>query len=242
MSVLLETRGLHLSARGRTLLTDVNLSLAEGEIMTLVGPNGSGKSTLLKALVGLRHPRRGMVRRAPHLRVGYVPQHFQVDRNLPLSVGRFLGIGMKAAQVHAVALEVRIGHLLERPMQVLSGGELRRVLFARALLRRPNLLALDEPAAGLDLHGQGEMYRLIEQARELRGCAVAQISHDLHLVMKASDQVVCLAEGHVCCSGTPDTVRDSSSYQALLAPGEAIFHHDPHQHHHHHRPGASGHG
>ena len=240
---LIEARGLGLSRGGRRLLADVSLAVEPGQVLTLVGPNGAGKSTLLKALIGLSEPSAGELRRRDGLRVGYVPQYFQVDPNLPLTTERFLTLqlGRPTRPLAEVAESTRVAHLLARPLQVLSGGELRRVLLARALLREPHLLALDEPAAGLDLPGQTEIYELIQRLRQRYGCGALVVSHDLHLVMAATDQVLCLSEGHIACRGTPEKVMDHPEYRALFGagfgPALGIFSHhhgcaDDHAHPH----------
>ena len=227
-NLLLQGKGLLLRRGRRTLLRDVDVDLAAGEILTLVGPNGSGKTTLLRAMIGLDRCAGGELRRRPGLRVGYVPQQFAVDRNLPLSVGRFLRLAGRDGWQQA-AEEVGVGDLLAQPIQELSGGELRRVLLARALSRRPQLLALDEPAAGLDHLSQSELYDSIQRLRDDRGLAVLIVSHDLHLVMAASDGVICLGYGRICCRGAPTSVQEHPEYLALfgreLGPGTAVYPH-----------------
>jgi len=231
---LIEARGLIVRRGGRALLHEVDLELHAGELLTLVGPNGAGKSTLLKTVIGLIAKDAGSLKYRPGLRVAYVPQQFGVDANLPLSVRRFLRLQVAPLRgdLAAVAAETRIERLLDRPMQALSGGESRRVLLARALLQEPDVLALDEPAAGLDTAGQTEMYELIQQVRERRGCGVLVISHDLHLVMAATDQVLCLNEGKIFCRGAPQSLLEHPEYQTLFGhqagPATGVYTH--HQH------------
>ncbi len=231
---LIEAKGLCVRRAGRYVLRDIDLELRAGELLTLVGPNGAGKSTLLKAVIGLIGIDGGSLRRRPGLRLAYVPQLFRVEDNLPLTVRRFLRlqVGALADDLAAVAVETGIERLLDRPMQVLSGGESRRVLLARALLRRPDVLALDEPAAGLDSVGQNEIYELIQQVRETRGCGVLVVSHDLHLVMAATDQVLCLDEGKIFCRGAPRSLLAHPEYQRLFGhqagPATGVYSH--HQH------------
>lgn len=230
-SILVRAEALNVRRGTRHLLRDVSLVLRERELVTLVGPNGAGKSTLLKLLIGLIPAHGGACERRPGLRVGYVPQRFAVDDNLPLTVRRFLTLQLAGAgaRFDETVAETAIEPLLDEPMQSLSGGESRRVLLARALLRGADLLALDEPAAGLDVQAQSEMYRLIERARDRYGCGVLVISHDLHLVMAASDEVLCLNQGRISCRGAPATVLEHPEYQAvfghLIGPGTGIYAH-----------------
>lgn len=234
-SLLLEARELSLSRDGRQILENVSLQLAEASIMTIIGPNGAGKTSLLRLLLGLEAPGHGQVWRVAGLRVGYMPQRLHIDRSLPLSVARFLAIGgASSVDIDAALDETAIGHLKRSPLQNISGGELQRVLLARALLRRPNLLVLDEPAQGVDVSGQAGLYQLISQLRDRYRCGVLMVSHDLHLVMAQTDQVICLNH-HVCCHGHPEQVSNDPAYLALFghqpARALAVYHHD-HDHRH----------
>lgn len=236
-SLLLEAREVVLGFAGRRVLDRVELVVNEGEIVTLIGPNGAGKSTLVRVLLGLIAPDAGRVTRRPGLRVGYMPQRLAVDPVLPLTVRRFLrlaGRGIDAAALSAALREVGAEHVIDTPLQSVSGGELQRVMLARALLRRPQLLVLDEPVQGVDVTGQAELYRLIGELRARRGCGVLMVSHDLHLVMAATDHVVCL-NTHVCCSGHPESVSRHPEYLRLFGPREAAelavyTHHHDHVH------------
>ena len=208
----------------------------------MVGPNGSGKSTLLRLLIGAARPDAGEIVRAPGLRIGYVPQKLTVDSTLPMTVDRFLGLAGGDAARRAHALErVGIAGLGGRQLAALSGGQFQRALLAQALLRRPGLLVLDEAAQGLDQPGEARFYRLIEQIRAELGCAVLMVSHDLHVVMAASDRVICL-NGHICCEGTPTVVSEAPEYRALFGLGTqgalALYRHD---HDHDHAAGSSAH-
>lgn len=235
------------------VLRHVDFALHAGEIVTVVGPNGSGKSTLLRALLGMIRPAAGRVRRAPGLRVGYVPQKLHLDASLPLSVARFLRLNRRLGDAEVAALLARVGvpGAADRALATLSGGQFQRVLLARALAGAPQVLVLDEPTQGLDQPGTAAFYRLIEDVRRDLGCAVLSVSHDLHVVMSASDRVVCL-NGHICCEGTPSVVSNAPEYRALFGMGTggalALYqhHHDhgadhpdhPHDHHDH----DAGHG
>lgn len=220
---------------GQTLLDKIDLSVRPGEIVTLIGPNGAGKTTLVRTVLGLLAPTQGSVWRKPRLRVGYMPQKLQVDATLPLSVARFLRLvpGVSRADVETALAEVGAPHVVDSPIQTISGGEMQRVLLARALLRKPELLVLDEPVQGVDVAGQAELYSLITRLRDRHGCGVLMVSHDLHLVMSTTDQVVCLNR-HVCCSGHPEQVSGDPAFVELFgenAASLAIYHHH-HDHAH----------
>ncbi|MCB6179874.1 metal ABC transporter ATP-binding protein [Rhodobacter sp. Har01] len=235
---------------GEEVLHDVSLRLDPGEIVTVVGPNGSGKSTLIRALLGIVPVAEGQIARTPGLRLGYVPQKLAIDRTMPMSVRRFLSLPTRVSAAEAAAVLARVGMAGEEATQLtaLSGGQLQRVLLARALLNRPQVLLLDEPTQSLDQPGEAGFYRLIEEVRADTGCAVLMVSHDLHVVMAASDRVICL-NGHVCCEGTPRVVSSAPEYRALFGLGTqgalALYRHEHdhdhsagpehgHDHHHHH--------
>ncbi len=228
-------------ANGNTLLDEVSLQVPAGNIVTVVGPNGAGKTTLLKAVLGLVQPQAGTVWRRPGLRVGYVPQRLSIDPSLPLTVRRFLALALRRGgdgEVAAALAGVRAAHVLDRQVHDISGGELQRVMLARAALRRPDLLVLDEPVGNVDMVGQAELYAAIAKLRDDTGCGVLMVSHDLHLVMAATDQVICLNH-HVCCAGTPQAVSRDPAYAALFgtpaAANLAVY-----AHHHDHRHGPDG--
>ncbi len=233
---LIEARDLSVRFRERTILDRVDLQVSRGEIVTVIGLNGAGKSTLVRTLLGLVTPDSGSVLRAPGLRVGYSPQHLHLDATLPLSVARFLTLGGRAPVPRLLELlaEVGVADVLHSQVADISGGELHRVLLARALLRKPDLLVLDEPLAGVDVAGQSELYRLIAEIRDRYACGVLLVSHDLHVVMAATDRVVCINH-HVCCTGRPESVTRNPEFVALFGPhvAEALAiysHHHDHQH------------
>lgn len=233
---LVDADGITVRLGGRAVLENVRISVDRGEIVTLIGPNGSGKTTLVRVILGLHKPDRGHIRRRSDLKIGYVPQRLTVDPVLPLTGRRFLELGGRQAEsaLDAVGEEVGARDLLDQQIQDLSGGELQRMTLARALLRDPDLLVLDEPFQGVDFGGQLALFDLIGQARRRRGCGVLLVSHDLHLVMAGTDRVVCL-NGHVCCSGKPDAVSRHPDYLALFGPRAAqslaVYTHD-HDHSH----------
>ena len=239
-TALISARGLRLVRSGRTILSDIDLDIRPGEILTLIGPNGAGKTTLVRTLLGLERADRGTVVRRPSLKVGYVPQRFDIDRTLPMTVTRFLTLGdaSRGKRVPDVLAEVGAQRVAGQQLSELSGGELQRVVLARALLNDPELLVLDEPVRGVDYVGEAELYGLIGRLRDTRGLGVILISHDLHVVMAQSDRVVCLNR-HVCCSGVPETVAQHPEYMRLFGPEEARSF-AVYQHHHDHRHDLAG--
>ena len=217
---LIAAKNLSVRQGGAEVLSQVSLSIAPAEIVTILGPNGSGKSTLLRALLGIVPPSSGEVWRAEALRVGYVPQRLAVDPSLPITVRRFLSLPRRVTAAEAAAALTRVGlpDIGARQLAALSGGQLQRVLLARALLSSPQILVLDEPTQGLDQTGEAGFYRLIEEVRRDTGAAVLMVSHDLHVVMAASDRVICLNH-HICCEGTPRVVSNAPEYRALFGLG-----------------------
>ncbi len=235
MTLLVEAQHICVRYNDHTAVNDVTLTINKGEIVTLIGPNGAGKTTLVRAILGLTPVSSGLLTKKPALSIGYMPQKLQIDSTLPVTVNRFLALASRHSRNIDDALKlVGIKHLGQKPIQAISGGELQRVLLARAVLRQPELLVLDEPAQGVDITGQTELYALIKQIRDQLGCGVLMISHDLHLVMAATDNVICLNQ-HVCCSGHPETVSNDPAYQELFgqtgAAQIAVYHHH-HNHEH----------
>lgn len=216
------------------LVRGVDLKVHPGEIVTLIGPNGSGKSTTAKMALGLLSLDEGARAQSDALVVGYVPQKLAIDWTLPLTVDRFMTLtGRVAADAVSAAMTATgVAHLWQADVCTLSGGEFQRVMLARAMARKPDLLVLDEPVQDVDFNGEIEIYELIQKIREDVGCGVLLISHDLHVVMAATDRVLCL-NGHICCQGTPVAVASSDEYQRLFglrsAQSLAVY-----QHHHDH--------
>ena len=216
---------------------NISLNVQQGSIVGLIGPNGSGKTTLLQVLIGAQNPTEGTVDREPGTRVGYVPQRLAIDRTLPMTVIRFLALSgtRNVRSIRLMIEKVGIPDRETRQMTDLSGGEFQRVLLAQALLNEPDILVLDEPTQALDQPAEAAFYRLIEQVRQDVGCAVLMVSHDLHVVMRASDRVICL-NGHVCCEGSPTVVSAAPEYRALFGLGTegalALYRHE-HDHVHH---------
>ena len=231
---------------GSQLLADVNLTIQAKQIVSIIGPNGAGKSTLVRVMAGLQPTATGQVTRTAGLRLGYVPQQLVVPQNLPITTREFLQLNRRSESrivqepTSVTPDPLAVQGLWSRPLQALSGGEMRRVLLARALASEPHLLLLDEPTAGVDLIGQVEFYQLLASLREQYNCAIVIVSHDLHFVMAATDRVLCLDQGLVCCHGAPEEVSEHPEYQALFGAGTekafAVFSHamGGHQHAHVH--------
>ena len=197
----------------RWVLDHVSLAIPAGDFVTLVGPNGAGKTTLLKTMLGLVKPTHGTIRRTPDLRVGYLPQRVPWNETLPMPLERFLALGTQASKEECLAA-LEITGIPERRTAMLhdlSGGEMQRALLARALLRKPQLLVLDEPAQNLDIGGQVEFYALLDKLVATEGLAILMVSHDLHLVMARTKRVICLYH-HICCQGAPESVANDPAF------------------------------
>ncbi len=232
--------GIGVMLGGRQILHGIDLTVQDGEIVTVVGPNGSGKSTLMRTLVGALSPSSGKLTIKPGTTIGYVPQKLDIDETMPMTVARFLNLprARPLTEVSKMLARVALPGVENKQIAALSGGQLRRVLLARALLRQPDILILDEPTAGLDQPGIADFYDLIASVRDETGAAIIMVSHDLHVVMSASDRVICL-NGHVCCEGTPAVVSAMPEYKELFGDGThgalALYRHEhDHNHDHHH--------
>lgn len=240
MTNLVSLENISVSFGQRRVLSDISLDLKPGRILTLLGPNGAGKSTLVRVVLGLVAPDEGVIKRDRDLRIGYVPQKLHLDATLPLTVNRFMRLrpGVNKSDISPALKRVQAAHLIDAPMQKLSGGENQRVLLARALLNSPQLLVLDEPTQGVDVNGQLALYNLIDQLRRELDCAVLMVSHDLHLVMAKTDDVLCLNH-HICCSGTPEVVSMHPEFISMFGQRGAeqlgIY-----RHHHNHRHDLTG--
>ena len=240
---LIRTRALTVRHGGITAIENVDFEIDAGEIVTIVGPNGSGKSTFVKTLLGILSPTEGFVERKPDLTIGYVPQELSIDQTMPLTVERFLGLPKRQPKDEIAKVLEQVGAigLEQRQVTALSGGQFQRILLARAVLMNPDILILDEPTQNLDQPGAAGFYRLVEDVRRRLGCAVLLVSHDLHVVMGASDRVICM-NGHICCQGRPENVLVHPEYRELFGGGAddalALYRHE-HDHDHQecgHRP------
>ncbi len=235
---LISAHNISLNHQGKKILDDVSFSLNPGEFITLIGPNGAGKSSLIKVLLGLIKQDSGKVKRSKSIRLGYTPQLFTPNPFIPISVVDFLTLNQKVEQsfIDSISETTGVTSLLSLPLKNLSGGELQKVLLTRALMNKPNVLVLDEPAQNLDVDGQMQLYKLIQKIHKTQNCAVLMVSHDLHRVMKESTQVLCLYH-HICCQGHPETILKDEQFNDLFADQMtelmATYKHH-HEHHHVH--------
>lgn len=237
---LVQLQSVSVRLGGREVLSHVDMEICKAEIVTLIGPNGAGKTTLARTLLGILKPSSGKVVKRNDLRIGYVPQRMAVEAALPLTVRRLLTLTARYNENDMLRCLSEVGaqHLIDRQAGELSGGEYQRILLARALLGTPDILILDEPTRGIDFAGQSALYELLARIRQEHACAILLVSHDLHVVMAASDRVICI-NGHVCCQGAPEAVTSDPAYVALFGPGHseslAVF-----KHHHDHVHDVSG--
>ena len=232
--VSLDNAGVFMS--DKWLVRGVSLDVRRGEIVTLIGPNGSGKSTTAKMALGVINPSEGSAQCRRDIRVSYVPQKLAVDWTMPLTVKRFMALSHAANEneVQRALSSTGIEHLKNAQVRNLSGGEFQRVLLARAVVNKPELLVLDEPVQGVDFNGEIALYRLIEEIRGELNCGIILISHDLHVVMSSTNKVICL-NGHVCCSGSPEAVASAPEFRTLFgdrAANELAFYKHNHDHEH----------
>ncbi len=232
MKELIKAENISLFRHGKAVLDSVSLDINPGDFITIVGPNGAGKTTLLKALMGVTNIDDGRLIRSPHLKTGYVPQRLHPDQAMPITTGRFLTLRKKSTKENRMSAieETGIENLLPKPLHVLSGGELQKVLLARALIGNPDLLVLDEPAQNLDISGQLALYGLIDRIYKNRNLTILMVSHDLHLVMSSTRQVVCLFH-HISCSGEPSVIAADPEFKSLfgedMAKMMSIYTHSP---------------
>jgi len=235
---LITADNISLNHNGNNILDDVSLKLHPGEFITLIGPNGAGKSSLIKVLLGIIKQDSGQVSHSNNVRLGYTPQSFTANPFIQISVVDFLTLNQKADKnfTNQTSELTGIKDILNSPLKNLSGGELQKVLLTRALLNKPNVLMLDEPAQNLDVDGQMQLYKLIQEIHQKQKSAVLMVSHDLHRVMKESTQVLCLYH-HICCEGLPESILKDAQFNDLFADQihelmATYEHHHNHQHEH----------
>ena len=215
-NILVKLKNAGLRIKNKWLVQSVSFQVEKGKIVTLIGPNGSGKSTTAKIALGIFKKIEGEVEKYTN-KVGYVPQKISIDWTLPLRVSDFMVLteNIKSEDIDEALTLTGVIHLKNKNLGSLSGGEFQRVLLARAISKKPELLVLDEPVQGVDFTGEIALYELIKKISDELNCGILLISHDLHTVMSATDHVVCL-NGHVCCSGSPIDVARNNEYKALF--------------------------
>ena len=215
-NILVKLDNVGISINDKWLVKGVSLQVEKNKIVTLIGPNGSGKSTTAKIALGIYKKIQGKVEKYTN-KVGYVPQKISIDWTLPLRVKDFMTLteSLDNETITEALSLTGVIHLKEKNLSDLSGCEFQRVLLARAISKKPELLVLDEPVQGVDFTGEIALYELIKKICDELNCGILLISHDLHTVMTATDHVVCL-NGHVCCSGSPMDVAKNNEYKALF--------------------------
>ena len=217
METLIQAIGLYVNRHSKDILKDVSLEVKNNDFITIVGPNGAGKSILLECLMGTFIPNSGSIKRKKNISIGYIPQNFNLEKSIPISVRRFLNLNQKFLQVNLdkAIEETGILSILNSNLATLSGGELQKVLLARSLLSNPELLILDEPAQNLDIKSQLNFYNLLNEIFENRNLSILMVSHDLHMVMASTRKVICLFN-HICCSGEPQKVAKDPEFINLF--------------------------
>ena len=236
MLPLISASSVTVTRDNKNILDNVSFDVGVKDFITILGPNGAGKSMLLKCLMGFFKPESGKIDKKAQLRIGYVPQQFTSEQTMPITVERFLQLrkSVPMGDIIAVATETNIETLLKKPLHILSGGERQRILLARSLIGDPELLVLDEPAQNLDISGQLAFYKLLEKIYTTRALSILMVSHDLHMVMATTKQVICLFH-HICCSGEPQVVTRDPEFVSLfghdMAEMMAVYQHG-HNHTH----------
>ncbi len=237
---LIECQDLFVQMGGVDILNNIQLTIKNGDFLTLMGPNGAGKSMLIKTMLGIIKPTRGQIIKTPNLRIGYMPQHCQIEPSMPILVRDFLKIAKNPTNYEAVVEQCNIGALCDKFAFQLSGGEFQRVLCARALIGNPQLLILDEPSQNLDLKSMDDFYQMVENIYKTQKITIIMVSHDLHFVLSSSTEVICLYH-HICCHGPAHSISQQQEFQKIfgedLLKKFSLYHHhhdhDHHEHHHH---------
>ena len=233
--VKLENAGVHRSSKW--LVRGISFEINQGQIVTLIGPNGSGKTTTAKMILNILNADEGLVTGNAN-KMAYVPQKISIDWTMPLRVIDFMKLtsNLNNTQVNESLTMTGVDRLLYNQINSLSGGEFQRVLIARAIAKKPNLLVLDEPVQGVDFNGEIALYNLIKEISISLNCGILLISHDMHFVMSTTNHVICL-NGHICCSGTPGSVVKNPEYIKLFGEHNSetlSYYQHNHDHSHNH--------
>jgi len=237
-NALISAKNVSVLKNKKSILENIDIQINKKDFITIVGPNGAGKTMLLKCLMGFYKPTSGMIERKEKLKIGYMPQSINVINTMPMTVKGFITVKKKYDDVslHKVITEVNLGEIVNKQLSVLSGGEMQRVLLARSLLNNPDLLILDEPAQNLDISGQLNFYKLIQEIYSKRDISILMVSHDLHMVMVSTKKVLCLYK-HICCSGAPQQIAKDPEFLSMFGKDMAnmmsIYQHS-HDHDHDH--------
>ena len=230
MNSLISATDVNVSKSGKTILKDVSIQINKNDFITIIGPNGAGKSMLLKCIMGFYQPNSGVIKRKPNLKLGYMPQNLDIIKTIPIKVQKFITLKKKFDKIslQKVILETQIENILDKQLTILSGGEMQRVLLARSLLNNPDVLILDEPAQNLDISGQMHFYKLLQKIYSKRELSILMVSHDLHLVMVSTKQVICLSN-HICCCGKPQQIANDPEFLTMfgkdMAEVMAVYQH-----------------
>ena len=230
MNALISAKNINVIKMGKNILKDVSIDIKKNDFTTIIGPNGAGKSMLLKCLMGFYKPNSGAIKTKPNLKFGYMPQNLDVIKTIPMKAKLFITIKKKFDKISLkkVISETQIDNILDKQLSVLSGGEMQRVLLARSLLNNPELLILDEPAQNLDVSGQMLFYKLLQEIYSKRGLSILMVSHDLHLVMISTKQVICLSN-RICCFGKPQQITNDPKFLSMygndMAEVMAVYQH-----------------
>ena len=230
MNALISAKNINVIKTGKNILKDVSIDINKNDFITIIGPNGAGKSMLLKCLMGFYKPNSGIIKTKPNLKFGYMPQNLDIIKTIPMKAKSFITIKKKYDKISLkkVISETQIENILDKQLSVLSGGEMQRVLLARSLLNNPEVLILDEPAQNLDVSGQMHFYKLLQIIYSKRRLSILMVSHDLHLVMVSTKQVICLSN-HICCCGKPQQITKDPEFLSMfgkdMAEVMAVYQH-----------------
>ena len=237
-NALISAKNVSVLKHQKSILDNIDIQINKNDFITIIGPNGAGKTMLLKCLMGFYKPTSGRIERKEKLKIGYMPQSISIINTMPITVKDFITVRKEYDDIslNKVITEVSIGEIVNKQLSVLSGGEMQRVLLARSLLNNPDLLILDEPAQNLDISGQLNFYKLIQEIYSKRDISILMVSHDLHLVMVSTKKVLCLYK-HICCSGEPQQIAKDPEFLSMFGKDMAnmmsIYQHS-HDHNHDH--------
>jgi len=242
-NALISAKNVSVLKHQKSILDNIDIQINKNDFITIIGPNGAGKTMLLKCLMGFYKPTSGRIERKEKLKIGYMPQSISISNTMPITVKDFITVRKEYDDIslNKVITEVSIGEIVNKQLSVLSGGEMQRVLLARSLLNNPDLLILDEPAQNLDISGQLNFYKLIQEIYSKRDISILMVSHDLHLVMVSTKKVLCLYK-HICCSGAPQQIAKDPEFLSMFGKDMAnmmsIYQHShDHNHDHNHLAG-----